>query len=51
MNRAYNLDIPLAPRNKVRSVSTFMPTFISKHLYKGGALTEELEFPQAGKVK
>ena len=38
-------DIPLAPRNKVRLVSTFMPTFISKHLYKGGALTEELEFP------
>jgi len=22
-----------------------MPTFISKHLYKWGALTEELEFP------
>lgn len=22
-----------------------MPTFISKHLYKGGTLTEELEFP------
>lgn len=24
---------PLAPGNKVRSVSIFMPTFISKHLY------------------